>query len=134
MQQTYLYQWLICSWSKYHASRNNDLIHPEDLAKAEEQGLGSFSECVYEDAAYLTLKKITGETIRVKAEGVFRILPAPKFRMGDPVREVARPEVKGTVCEFIWHTKDLDYKYYIVIGGRRKSRRYNPDELVLCPA
>jgi len=42
MEITYAGRWLIYSWSRFDANRNNTLIHPEDLADAEqnEEGRG----------------------------------------------------------------------------------------------
>jgi len=128
MEITYAGRWLIYSWSRFDANRNNALIHPEDLADAEQNGIG-LSACIGEVSGYLVLGRIRNGTIRVRAEGVFRFLPTPEFQVGSLVREVARPEIQGTVYDLIWHDKDLGYKYFLIVNGKQKSRRYGAQEL-----
>lgn len=131
MKFEYLNKWIVYSWSKYSINRNNKLIHPEDLNRVEQNGLDYSSECVDENSEYITLSSKYGELTRVKREGVFRILPAPRFKIGDFVKEVARPGIFGEVYDFIWHDKDAEYKFYIIVNGKKKSKRYNSSELII---
>lgn len=95
-------RWLIYSWSRFDTNRNNALIHPEDLAAAEQNGIG-LSECIDEEAGYLVLSCAWEGTIRVKPEGIHCFLPGPEFRIGSLVQEVERPGQRGTVRGLMWH-------------------------------
>jgi hypothetical protein len=88
----------------------------------------AFGKCIGIFGEYLIIHNDEYE-IRMQPELVHRIYPTPKFEWGDKVQEVERPEIKGEIINFIWHLKDQEYKYFIKVNGKPKSRRYNPDEL-----
>ncbi|MEN9918688.1 MAG: hypothetical protein RL662_1124 [Bacteroidota bacterium] len=86
--------------------------------------------CVGVEDDYLVMKYEDG-IFHVKVWEGIKTMPTPKFTWGDQVQEVERSEVKGEIIRIQWHDKDQDYKYYISINGKPKSRRYNASELKL---
>lgn len=59
------------------------------------------------------------------------VIPTPTLIWGDEVQEIERPQIQGEIIKIQWHYKDNEYKYYISINGRPKSRRYDANELRL---
>ena len=55
--------------------------------------------------------------------------PEPKFKIGDKVHEIQRPEIVGIIDCIFWHFKDNEYKFHININEKRKSKRYLESEL-----
>ncbi|WP_118975940.1 hypothetical protein [Taibaiella koreensis] len=132
MGSSYLDKWLLYSRSIGNANSHDGLIHPDDLLKAAQKEPGIL-ECIGEEGEYLILKRLDGVTIRAKAAGIHCVLPSPRFRMGDRVQEIARPGVQGLISGMLWHYKDAACKFFIMVDGKKKSRRYRAEELAVLP-
>ncbi len=125
----YIGKWIKNSWSKDFYP---DSLVGEDVLKWDftyEKGL-PFSVCVGIDGDYLKMR-YKNEIFHVKDWEGITIMPTPGFVWGDKVQEVERSEVAGEIIRIQWHTRDQEYKYYISINGKPKSRRYNSNELIL---
>lgn len=105
-----------------------DLVFPDDVPLVKSLiGIG-MAKCTGMQGEYLVLDN-TEVTVRVKAGAITQVLPDPTFDLNETVREVARPEVKGTIGKLLWHDKLGDFMYHLQIGKSLKSRRYRADEL-----
>lgn len=124
MKFEYLNKWLLYPWVKHRS--NNEFVHPNDLDSID--GFRIVNS-IGEDDDYLIVKTLKGETVRVRQEGILKILPTPQFKIGDWVKEIMRPDNQGRIYDFMWHDKDAEYKYFITVNGKKKSKRYNSSEL-----
>lgn len=62
--------------------------------------------------------------IEISVDKIMQVERPPLFTYGEFVYPVAHPDMIGEVTDIIWHFKDNDYNYYILINGRKKGRRY----------
>ena len=122
----YIEQWIDYPW--YKGESPEYLVDESVLNSIYDRGL-PFAKCIGIIDDYLILKTKT-ETFSVRYWDKMKIMSPSKFMWGDKVREVERPEVQGEIDNIIWHDKDAEYKYFITINGKPKSRRYNYNELV----
>ena len=113
---------------KFQEIDNLQYVKEEDRVFAKNNVGYAFGKCIGVIEPYLIIHN-EKYNLRILPKLVRNIYPAPKFEWGDRVQEVERPEVKGEIESFIWHTKDSEFKYYIKVNGKPKSRRYNPNEL-----
>lgn len=114
----YIGKWLLYPWLK-----NNEIdhwIHEEDFDKIE--GV-SVVKCTGTEENYLILNS-KNTTFRASPEGVNRILGNPMYLYDDVVKILEKPNCKAIVDDFFWHSKDEEYKYYLIIDGKRKSKYY----------
>jgi hypothetical protein len=126
--ETYIGNWIYYPWvSERHP---HDLVHAVEFNKRVGEFHMGLGECIGIEEEYLVLK--TKENVfRAKPWDRMQVLPPSKFKWYDKVREVQRPEVQGIVDKIIWHDNDAEFKYFLIVNGKPKSRRYNPDELEL---
>jgi hypothetical protein len=133
---SYINKWVFCK-KLYYQDENItidelDLVFPDDVQLVKTLvGIG-MAKCVGVQSEYLILDN-TEVTVRVKEGAVSRVLPDPKFDLNEAVREIERPEVKGTIGKLLWHDKLGDFMYHLRIGKSLKSRRYNGEELERIP-
>jgi hypothetical protein len=120
------------NYSKNESCRTDNLqyVMDEDREFAKNNVGYAFGKCIGIIENYLIIQDKRG-ILRIMPELIHRIYPTPKFEWGNKVQEVARPEIKGEIENIIWHMKDNEFKYFIKVNGKSKSRRYNPDELEL---
>ena len=109
---------------------NLQYVLEEDREYAKNKIGYAFGKCIGIIGEYLIIHNDKYD-IRIRPELVHRIYPTPRFEWGDKVQEVARPEIKGEIINILWHVKDDEYKYFIKVNGKPKSRRYSPNELKL---
>lgn len=117
-----LNKWLFYPWLK-----NNDLdflINRDDLEGLN--GLGLVL-CLAEDESYITVKD-SQNVVRVRREGVKKVLPHPKFTCGEIVKKEEGLEVK--IEDIFLHHNKNQYLYHISENGKRKSRRYTEEEVL----
>lgn len=72
------------------------------------------------------------DNIEISADKVKPLDKPPVYIYGEKVSPVSHPDVTGSIRDIIWHFKDNEYKYYIFVEGRKKSRRYRSVELFKC--
>lgn len=118
----YLNKWLYYPWLK-----NSDLdflINKDDLDRIN--GLGLVL-CIAEEEDYITVKN-SQNVIRVKREGIQKILPSPKFIWKEIVYD--RDDFKAKIEDLFWHHNKNQYLYYITINGKSKSKRFSDGEIL----
>ena len=71
------------------------------------------------------------KNIKISSDRIMIPDKPPAFVYGDLVSPVNHPDMVGTVREIIWHFKNKDYNYYIMVNGRKKSKRYYADDLIV---
>ncbi|MCU0438719.1 MAG: hypothetical protein MUC49_12480 [Raineya sp.] len=87
-------------------------------------------ECIQVQGEYLTVKNKKG-TFQVRKESISKILPTPKFKIGDMVYELNKPNIKVIVSDMFWHFKRKKYVYYVDINGKRKSKWLYDKDLIV---
>lgn len=131
--QDYINRWMFCKTLYYEDSHLKVdelfLVHDADREFVINNRTQALFKCISVVDNSFLLIKAKGFNIRVKAEAVRRLLPDSKFDYDELVREMSRPEITGKIDLIIWHEKDSEYKYYISINGKSKSRRYSANEL-----
>ena len=111
--------WGLYPWFESH---DIDKVHPDDLGKIkEEQSNTKVYECIDEDDQYITIR-YGDKTFRVK-DVSFKQVPAPKFDFGEEVKLVSKDEV-GIILDILWHFDKEEHYYFIMVDGKRKSKRY----------
>ena len=117
--------WGLCSWNE---SREQHLIHPEDLERIKQLFLHcKVFQCIGKDAEYLLISY--GQEIFRVHPVVFKPVPSLPFGIGTTVCEKARPAIIGEVHEIIWHYKEALPMFFITVGGKKKARSYWAAEL-----
>lgn len=120
-------RWVLYPWFEEHGA---DHIHPDDFERFRAlkpyglvfRNLGTdFDFCILEYA---------GEKFRVREELIQAIsFPTDHmFKVGDLVRINVKDDV-GEVVEVRWHHKEQKPIYTLKITGRKKGKRYWPEEL-----
>jgi len=107
-----------------------NLLHPEDVKVFQLNQPFSFCKCIKVENDYLTIRNKT-HSIRIMKEAIKKIMPTPKFIWNDKVCQITKPEIEAVIDDFYWNHKDEKYFYQISVGGKRKSNRYDENDLKL---
>jgi hypothetical protein len=124
----YIGKWIDYPWTR--GIHPDDVIHSDEFNKKEGKFSIGLAHCIAVENEYLVLKT-KDDVFKVKYWDSMSVRPTPEFAWYDEVNEIDRPEVRGIVDKIIWHSKDKEYKYFLIVDGKPKSRRYNPNELQL---
>jgi len=112
--------WGLYKWFKEDGEH---LIFPSDLERFMKfQAKSILFYCIDEDDQYITIK-YKDETFRVKPE-LYKQVPTPKFKYGDKVKMIENPEIEAIIDNILWHYDRNEPMYFIVVNGKRKSKRY----------
>lgn len=111
-----------CIW---HPDHGIDLIYPDDIKNFPSLTTAVF-HCTNADKDWLTVEY--GTNIYRVSPKVFKVIPTPKFLLGQKVFVSAKNDV-GEVTGLTWHIKDNHHIYLISFNGKKSSRRYSEDEL-----
>lgn len=129
----FLNKWVFCIhlyWKDEFQEINNlYLVEKEFQNFVKDNRMQTLYKCVAIENDYLVLqsKKFM---LKVKKEGIKKILPQSTFQWEDMIQEIERPEIMGKIEDVIWHEKNSDFLYYITtIDGKKKSRQYKAHEL-----
>jgi len=130
----YINKW-ICSDTIYWKDNFQEIdnlkyIMEDDRTFARSKFHYIFGKCIGITGKFLVIYNKKG-ILRIEPNLIKFIYPSSKFEWNDFVQEVKRPEIKGKIEDIIWHLKDQEYKYFISINGKMKSRRYDSGELVI---
>ena len=68
--------------------------------------------------------------IKISVDKIMPVDKPPVFVYGELVSIVEHSGTIGRIRDIIWHFKNHDYNYYITINHRKKSKRYDSDELL----
>ncbi len=123
----YVGKWIDYPWTR--GDSLNYLVSDNVLNSKHDYGL-PLAKCVSTENDYLILET-KNEIFHVRPWNKMKIVLEPQFTWGDFVQEIVRPEIHGQIDNIIWHEKDQEYKFFIKINGKIKSRRYNSNELRL---
>ena len=126
----YIGKWMKYPWISGYST--DVLMHPEEFTKRQGQFSIGLAHCIAIENEYMVLKT-KNDVFRIKYSEDVTLLPDPPFIWEEEVCEVERPEVRGIVDDIEWHRVDSEYKYYLIVNGKRKSRRYNQAELQRIP-
>lgn len=124
MKFDYINRWLYYPWLKN--SQMDNLIHPDDIKNID--GIG-IVECLNVNNGYLVIRN-RELIVRVKEEGIKRILPKPSFSWNDNIFEISKPQNIATIEDFFWHHNKEEYLYYLSFSGKKKSKQYSSNELL----
>jgi hypothetical protein len=128
----FLYKWAVCEIlyyeDEFQTINKLHLVHIDYQGFVKKNLSQTLYYCFDIDDDYLFLRSKT-YILKVKPEAIRKIYPTPLFSWGDSVQEIERPEITGEIDNIIWHQKDQEFKYYIKVNGKVKSRRYSPNEL-----
>jgi len=103
-----------------------DCFHPEEIGMFEPNNTRVFY-CKNVEDKYLILQ-YGRKDFRVNPEN-YKLIEKPKFNYCEAVI-VKNQELLGEIEEIQWHYKQEYHIYYLIIDGKRKSRRFYEDELV----
>ncbi|MCF8716416.1 hypothetical protein JM658_16430 [Joostella atrarenae] len=116
-------------WIFYPWLPNSDLdhlIHPDDLNLIKANGIGVV-KCLSEKENFLFIE-VDNTIIRVKKDGILKVLPSPSYLKKDKVLIDYNQEI-GCIIDFIWHHKDEKYYYFIEINGKKMKKRLDYNDL-----
>lgn len=71
-----------------------------------------------------------GARYHVPAADIRKIVP-PEYAIGDMVSPANHPELIGTIHGIGYYFKTEEPSYFITINGKRKSKRYFSEDLIL---
>lgn len=119
--------WVYFDWAGYssglpHVIRSDSQLYPFSYAKV-----------VGIDNTVFEVLTASGQRAEIAYQSVIRVLPSPKAIIGEEViiQSGSSAGKLAVVDSMIWHHKDEEYKYNVVVGGKKKSRRYTDQDLCL---
>jgi hypothetical protein len=115
---------------KFQEINNLEFVHPDERDFVKNNSTNTFYYCIGNEGDYLKVRS-KKYCLRVKPNVIKGYLPNPKFKWGDKVIQVSKPEIEAIIDDFFWHHKDEKYCYYISVNGKRKSNRYYDNDLRL---
>jgi hypothetical protein len=128
----YLNRWVTCKTlfykDEFQVIDNLELVHPSYHDFVKQNRIQTIYKCIGIDADYLIIRSRSFD-LKVKPDAIHSLLPTPAFEWGSSVQEVSRPEIKGVIEDLIWHQNKQDFLYYLSVGGKRKTRQYQANEL-----
>jgi hypothetical protein len=105
------------------------LIHPDDVEAFRQMGpYGRVFRREGREGDYIVLRYGTGR-YRVRP-CLFRAVPAPACPIGTRVSFMKGAKLtEGSVCDIGWHSKNQEHMYFLIVDGKRLSKRYSEKEL-----
>jgi hypothetical protein len=121
-------KWVLYPWFE---ERGTEQIHPDDLEKfrsLKPYGL-VFEDLGLEDDFHVL--SYNGEKFRVRGDLIQKVnLKSDQvFKIGNPVGIKGTLEF-GIISGISWHHKEGRPFYTIDVGGKKKSKRYWPEDLM----
>ena len=121
---------MVRAWGTYpwFGEHRAEKIHPDDRESFKRvannvkvfeffQGNGNYNIFRYANQAY-----------RIN-DTLSKILPEPSYWYGENVIIKNKGELKGKVCDVMWHFNEKQFYYFLSIDGKKTSKRYFEDEL-----
>mgnify|MGYP003596883821 CR=1 FL=1 len=105
-----------------------DLVHPLDTEVFKSNPMNKLYECIGIEGDFLVIKH-KANSFRIKKEAIKQLMPNPKFKWGEKVIQISKPEIESHIDDFFWHYKNGEYLYNLIVNGKRKSNRYNESDL-----
>lgn len=128
----YLNKWVTCKTlfyrDEFQVIDKLEFVHPSYRDFVKQNRTHTIYKCIGVDDNYLNIR-FQSFDLKVKPEAIHSILPTPVFEWGSSVRVVSRPEISGVIDDLIWHQNKQDFLYYLRVGGKRKTRQYQANEL-----
>ncbi len=119
--------WALCPWFE---ELGDSVIHTDDLEELKKlKPYGLIFKVVKEDANWIYLR-FGGQEFRVSPSIVKQISPTAMhiFDVGEEVSIIEKAEF-GKVLKVMWHYQKRKPMYTLQIEGKKKSKRYWPEEL-----
>ena len=118
-------KWGLYPWFEEHG---NSHIHPDDLQKIKDlMPYCLVFKVVGTEGNYIVLQ-YADDTYRVKSD-LFQEKKPAVYDFGQKVKVKRYPEKECFVREIAWHYKEKKEFYFLFVDGKKKSRRYWPEEL-----
>lgn len=117
-----IYRWFI--------EDGKEKIHKDDFEKFKKNiNNVCVVECIDKIEDFLVIK-YNNNIYRVEGELSLE-LPEPKFKFGDLVicKNNENCVVKGIIEDIMWHDSKKCNYYFLLVDGKKKSRRYFNNEL-----
>lgn len=117
-----IYRWFI--------EDKKEKIHEEDFEKFQKNiNNVCVVQCIDKIDDFLIIK-YNDNVYRVKGELALE-LPKPKFKFGDLVIHKNKEDkiIKGVIADIMWHDCKKSNYYFLLVDGKKKSRRYFNNEL-----
>jgi len=118
------------TWGLYplFSGDGEELVYPSDFQKFSKlHAYGKLFHCIGESEGYLVLQHKL-EIYRVKPD-LYQPTSTPTFVWGDRVKDKNHPEYVGIIDDIEWHYKFNNPMYFIVVSGKRKTKRYFENDL-----
>jgi hypothetical protein len=120
------------TWGRYRwfIEDGEHLIAESDLKRfIKYQAKSILFNCIDEDDEFLTLQ-YKNEVFKVKPD-LYKQVDTPKFRYGDRVKLVDKPDVQAIIDDITWHSDRNEPMYFIIVNGKKRSKRYWGSDLIL---
>jgi hypothetical protein len=116
------HKWIYYPWIKGFS--------PSELVPDDSSIAYSIGTCYCEDfdEPYMMLKTLAS-SVRAKPWEQMIVLPDPNFVFRERVKEKEGNERIGTISNLIWHFKDENFRYSIMVEGKERKRIYKSEEL-----
>lgn len=119
----------ISTWGVYPSVVETvNWVHEEDIEEfyaVTAHGPRVF-QCIAEIDSMLVLQ-YGDKTFRVNPR-YYRMVAEPLFKLREEVY-IPRKDKNGIILNINWHSKNKAHMYYLMIEGKKYSRRYYEDEL-----
>ncbi len=114
-------EWGLYPWFEEHGL---ELIHHDDLGSMQElMPYGRLFEVIDIYGAYVILQ-YAGQEYRVKPD-LFKHVPAPPLSFGETVQvQKSGGVIPAAICDIMWHFQKSEPYYYLLINGKRATKRY----------
>ena len=105
------------------------LLHPDDdYEEFKRQASRSIFRCTQRVSGGYLIVENYEHRFRIKRRGFSRCPKIP-FDFGMQVRVKSKPDHIAIIYNIYWHGKRREAMYFLIIDGKKKSRRYWADEL-----
>ncbi len=119
--------WALCPWFE---ESGDDLVHPDDLVSIREfRPYGVVFRVTGQEGGYTEIA-YSDKIFRVR-DHFLRIIEPKKdwlFSIGETVLVRGR-DCSGTIVGIGWHHKEEKPTFGLMVDGKRKSKRYWPEDL-----
>lgn len=99
------------------------MVHTDYRIFVKENLTNTIYYCERIEGEYLVLNSKKFK-LKVKENAIKEVLPKSTFIWNDKVSLVEKPNCEVRIDDLFWHSKDKEYKYYLIIGGKKKSKYY----------
>ncbi len=107
---------------------NTEFVHPNERNFVKTNLTNTLYHCIGVENEYLVVKS-KNKILRIKSDIIKGYLPTPKFKWGDIVYEIGKPNTKAVIDDLFWHHNKQQFIYYLKVDGKKKTKHYRKDDL-----